>query len=409
MTIRVLLIDDDAAVREALGQSLDLADLKPTVVRSYIEAKDYISPEFEGIVVTDIRMPGKDGFAVLELAQNVDPELPVILLTGEGDVPMAVRGISAGAFDFLEKPCAPKDLLAVVQKALRTRDLVLENRKLRRQLEAGDAAERLLFGQSGPAKDLRRRVRAVAKTAAEVLVTGEPGTGTSKVAEVIHLLSAAAMRPFHKVAAASLNPESLAAAFAKAQGGTLFLDEIAALSLAAQFALLDSLETEGATRLIAGTYRDLQAEVNAGQFNPDLFYRLDVMQVHIPSLRERTEDIPVLFSQYVAIACEQAALPQPDITPDVIAGLMSQEWPGNARSLMNAAMRFAMGVSDPVIAGAENLGLSAQMAQVERSLLVAALQKHHGNATVTANALKVPRKTFYDKLARHRIRPEDYR
>lgn len=409
MTTRVLLVDDDVAVREALGQTLELAALRPTVARSYIEAKDHISPEFAGIVVTDIRMPGKDGFALLELAQSVDKELPVILLTGEGDIPTAVRGITAGAFDFLEKPCAPGDLLAVVTKALKTRDLVLENRKLRRQLEAGDAAERLLLGASDLASGLRDRVRAVARTGAGVLVTGEPGTGTAKVAEVIHLLSGAAMRPFHKAAAASLNPEALAAAFKQVGSGTLFLDEIATLSTPAQFALLEWLESDAATRLIAGTYRDLQAEVDAGRFAPDLFYRLDVMRVRIPALRERAEDIPVLFRHFVAIACEQAALHQPEITPEVIAGLMAQDWPGNARSLMNAAMRFAMGLSDPVSGAGENQGLAAQMAQVERSLLVAALQKNTGNATRAADALKLPRKTFYDKLTRHRIRPEDYR
>ena len=145
---RVLLVDDDASVREALGQTLELADLVPTLAGSYIEAKDHITPRFEGVIVTDIRMPGKDGFALLDFAQSVDAELPVILLTGEGDVPMAVRGISSGAFDFLEKPCAPQDLIAVVEKALKTRALVLENRRLKRQVAQGDAAARLLRGTS---------------------------------------------------------------------------------------------------------------------------------------------------------------------------------------------------------------------------------------------------------------------
>jgi two-component system C4-dicarboxylate transport response regulator DctD len=409
MISRVLLVDDDAAVREALGQSLELADLSPVLAGSYIEAKDHIAPGFEGVVVTDIRMPGKDGFALLEYAQGVDAELPVILLTGEGDIPMAVRGISAGAFDFLEKPCAPKDLIAVVRKALRTRALVLENRRLKRQLEAGDAASRMLFGESPQAEELRQRVRAVARASAEVLVTGEPGTGTSKVAEVIHLLSGAAMGPFHKVPAAALGPEALAGAFEKAEGGTLFLDEVAELPPPAQYALLERLESGGGVRVIAGTYRDLLALCEEGRFNPDLFYKLDVMRVRIPSLRERKQDIPVLFRHYVAIACEQAALPVPEITPEVISGLMAQDWPGNARALMNAAMRFAMGVPDPAEGADASLGLAEQLAQVERSLLVAALQRSGGNATRAAEELKLPRKTFYDKLARHGIRPEAYR
>ncbi len=409
MIARVLLVDDDAAVREALGQTLELADLKPTLVGSFIEAKDHIATDFEGVIVSDIRMPGKDGFALLEHSQRVDPDLPVILLTGEGDIPMAVKGISSGAFGFLEKPCAPKDLLAVVEKALRTRAMVLENRTLKLQLERGDAAARLLFGHSQLARDLRERVRSVARASAEVLVTGEPGTGTAKVAEVIHQLSGAAMRPFHKVAAAALTPEALADAFAHAEGGTLFLDEVAALAPATQLALLERLESGTGTRIIAGTYTDIATLALEGKFNPDLFYKLDVMRVHIPSLRERAEDIPILFRHYVSIACDQAALPMPDIGPEVVARLLAQDWPGNARSLMNTAMRFAMGVSEPGLAEDEDPGLAEQLARFERSLLVAALDRNQGNATGAARVLKLPRKTFYDKLARHGIRAEDHR
>ncbi|KGB82021.1 chemotaxis protein CheY [Rhodovulum sp. NI22] len=408
MSRKVLLVDDDPPVREALGQTLELAGLSPVLAGSYIEAKDHVTLGFEGVVVTDIRMPGKDGFALLEFSQRIDPDLPVILLTGEGDIPMAVRGISAGAFDFLEKPCAPREFVAIVEKALKTRTLVLENRRLKRQVESGDAAARMLFGESRQADELRARVRSAARSSAEVLITGAPGTGTSKVAEVIHLLSAGSLRPFQKLAAASASPESLAGAFAAAEGGSLFLDELAALGPAAQFTLLELLDGDGGPRVIAGTYRDLDAEVAEGRFNPDLFYKLDVMRVRIPALRERPDDIPVLFRHYVSIACEQAALPQPEITTDVIARLMAQDWPGNARSLMNAAMRFAMGLNE-VEQVEEQAGLAEQLARVEKSLLIEALRRADGHATEAAKALKLPRKTFYDKLARHGIRPEAYR
>ncbi len=178
--------------------------------------------------------------------------------------------------------------------------------------------------------------------------------------------------------------------------------------MAAQFALLDLIDSHSGTRVIAGTYRDLAREAAEGRFNPDLFYKLDVMRVRIPALKERTEDIPVLFRHYVAIACEQSDLPMPEITPEVIAGLMAQDWPGNARGLMNAAMRFAMGLHEAQeYTGAP--GLSAQMARVERTLLIEELTRRNGNATEAAAALKLPRKTFYDKLARHGIRAEDYR
>lgn len=407
MTTSVLLVDDDKAVREALGQTLELAGLRPVLAGSYIEAKDHVTPGFDGVVVSDIRMPGKDGFDLLTHVLAVDADLPVIFLTGEGDIPMAVRGMAAGAFEFLEKPCGPKDLLAVVEKALRTRALVLENRRLKRQAEQGDAAQRLLVGQSRPADELRAQARAAARTQADVLIVGEAGTGTSKVAEVIHLLSGAAMRPFVKLPAAGLSPGDVIRAVSEAATGTLFLDEISALAPAAQFTLVGQLDETGRARVIAGCARDLAAAVAEDKFNADLFYKLDVMRVRIPPLRERSEDIPALFRHFVAQACEQAALPMPDIGPDVIARLMAQDWPGNSRSLMNAAMRFSLGLNETGETG--EMGLAERLAQVERSLLIEALTRHRGAASETARALKLPRKTFYDKLARYGIRPEDYR
>lgn len=407
MTRRVLLIDDEREVREALGQTLELADLDPLLAGSFVEAKDHIDARFDGVIVTDIRMPGRDGFHLLSHVRSLDADLPVILLTGEGDVPMAVRAMAEGAHGFLEKPCAPSDFLAVVEKALKARALVLENRRLRLEVEAGDAAARMLLGQSRQAQEMRGQIRAVARGSSEVLVTGEAGSGTSKVAEVIHLLSAAASHPFVKRGAAGLAVEALDDNIAAAKAGSLYLDEVGMLPVAAQYALLDRLEGGLPVRVLAGTTRDLATEVSEGRFNADLYYRLDLMRVRIPSLRERKEDIPLLFRHYVAQACEQANLPEPPIPADVLGRLMAQDWPGNARSLMNAAMRFAMGLGEAQ--EAEGLGLAEQMAQVERSLLIEALRRQGGHATEAAKALKLPRKTFYDKLARHGLRPEDYR
>ena len=407
MIRKVLLVDDDRAVREALSQTFMLADLQPIPTGSYIEAKDHISATFPGVIVSDIRMPGKDGFALLDLVRGVDADLPVILLTGEGDIPMAVRGITGGAFDFLEKPCAPSDLLAVVQKALKTRALVLENRALKRALQSGDAAARMIFGRSALAEELRDRVRTLARTSANVLITGEPGTGIPKIAEVIHLISAASARPFRKIAAATTSPASLAEAFDSAEGGSIFIEEVSELTPAAQWALQDLMDGDGTARVLAGTHRDLGAETSAGRFHAELFLRLDAMRLRIPALRERPEDIPVLFRSYVAQACEQAALPEPPITPQVVAHLMAQDWPGNSRALMNAAMRFSLGLMELGEDG--ETGLAGQLARVERTLLEDALRRHQGNATLAAQTLVLPRKTFYDKLARYGIRPEDFR
>jgi len=411
MTRRVMIVDDEKDVRTALGQTVELADLTPLRAGSFIEAKDYIDETFDGVIVTDIRMPGRDGFFLLDHVRKVDPDLPVILLTGEGDIPMAVKAMSEGAFGFLEKPCGAKELLSVVQKALKARALVMENRKLKLELDRGDAAARMLVGVSQSSQMLRDRVRAVGRANAEVLITGEQGTGTPKIAEIIHLLSAAASRAFVKRPAAQLSADDLAQALVQADGGTLYLDEVTALAPAVQFALLDALESGSTVRVVSGTSRDIDEAVAQGQFSMDLFYRLDLMRIHVPALRERTEDIPVLFRHYVAQACEQANLPEPVISSDLIASLIAQDWPGNARGLMNAAMRFAMGMGGDAVGqnAGEGLGLAEQLAQVERSLLIDALQRAQGRSGQAAEALKLPRKTFYDKLARHGVKPDDYR
>ncbi len=407
MTKRVLLVDDDRDIREALGQTVELAGMRPTLAGSFVEAKDLLTRSFAGVIVSDIRMPGRDGFHLLDYVREIDPELPVILLTGEADIPMAVRAMSAGAYDFLEKPCAPQNFVTIVARAQTARALVLENRRLKSELEAGDAASRMLVGRSQLSEELRNQARAAARAGTEVLIIGEPGSGTPKMAEVIHLLSDAAARPFVKRAAASLDGAGLDAAITEAGQGTLYLDEIISLSPALQLTLLDRLEEGGIARIIAGATRSLSEAMAAGQFNPELFYRLDLMRVRIPSIRERPEDIPVLFQHYVSLACEQANLEPREITAKTTARLVAQDWPGNARALMNAAMRFALGLDDDDDQAAG--GLSAQMAQVERSLLIAALQRHHGRVTDVVKELKLPRKTFYDKLTKHKLRAEDYR
>lgn len=408
MTTKVLIVDDDAAVREALRQTIELADLHATTAGSFIEAKDHILRDFPGVIVSDIRMPGRDGFHLLTYTQDVDPELPVILLTGEGDIPMAVSAMGKGAFDFLEKPCAPKDLIGVVERALKTRSLVLENRRLKLQLETGDPAARMLFGTSGLANDLRSRVRSVARTTAEVLVTGQQGVGISKVAEVVHLCSPLSKGPFGKHSAAGMDVGRFQEAVAAAASGSLFLDEITAMPMETQFSLVTLMEQGDHPRLIFGSTADLKAAVDESKLHGELFYRLDAMQVRIPSLAERPEDIPVLFRHYVAQAAEQAGLVAPEITPEVIADIMARDWPGNARALMSVAMRFALGLHDEGESEGA-LGLAEQMAQVERSLLQEALRRAQGRAAAAAEALKLPRKTFYDKLAKHGLRPEDFR
>ena len=412
MSNTVLLVDDDAAVREALGQTLELAEINCIAAGSFVVAADHITAEFDGVIISDIRMPGRDGFHLLAQAHRIDPDLPVILLTGEGDIPMAVKAMGEGAFDFLEKPCAAKDLLAVVERALKTRSLVLENRALRQLVESGDPAARMIFGSSKMAQDLRSHVRRVAQAQGDVLVRGAQGSGISKIAEVIHLSSLRSKRPFLKRAASDLDAAALGEAFAAGEGGSLFIDEITMLPAQTQLALAEVLDAGASTRLIAGDTRDMEAQMQEGRFNTDLYYRLTVMPVRVPALSERPEDIPVLFRRYVAQAAEQSGRTAPPVSADLEAALMARDWPGNARALMSEAMRFVMGITDatPAVANVDaGVGLTAQMAQVEQSLIEGALRRAQGHATEAARALKLPRKTFYDKCTRYGIKPEDFR
>ena len=399
--IDVLLVEDDAPVREALSQTLELADLQVVRAGSFLAAEPRLTRDLDGVVVSDIRMPGRDGFHLLAHARRIDPDLPVILLTGEGDVPTALRGMAEGAFAFLEKPCAPDALVETVRRALRLRRTTLDARRARGALEGGDAAARMLVGISPAAQAMRDRARAVARGAGEVLIHGEPGSGTSKVAEVIHLLGPNATGPFVKRSAPALNAAELDEALARAAGGSLFLDHVDALAPVLQHRLTEG----GSVRLLAATHRD-PADL-AGLLIPDLYYRLDALRLHIPPLRDRPSDIPVLFRHYLALACEQADLPVPEVPPDMQSRMMARDWPGNARALMNHAMRYAMGLEEEV--GTGRAGLADRMRAVERAILIETLTRHHGQATAAARDLDLPRKTFYDKLARHGLRPEEFR
>ncbi len=405
MNARVLLVEDDPPVREALAQTLELAGIAVTPAGSFVVAKDHVSDAFEGVIVSDIRMPGKDGMALLEFVQKTDPDLPVILLTGEGDIPMAVKALGNGAFDFLEKPCPTEQLVATVQRALESRRVALDDRRFKAGIQAGDAASRLLFGHSVPAERLRDQCRQIARVPGAILIEGAPGSGHSRVAEVLHLLSDRVSGPFVKVGAAGLEPAQLQEALKAAEAGSLFLNEVTKLPGASQFALLDALERADC-RVLAGTTRDTAATMAAGALDADLFYQLEGLSVRIPALRERPEDIPVLFRHYVALAAEQSGVEPRAVPPGLLASLMSRDWPGNGHALMNTAMRFVLGLSP---AGGPETSLAEKMAQIEASLLIDALTRHRGNVTGTALALKLPRKTLYDKLARCGIRAEDYR
>ncbi|WP_161555924.1 helix-turn-helix domain-containing protein [Mangrovicoccus ximenensis] len=237
-----------------------------------------------------------------------------------------------------------------------------------------------------------------------MLVTGPDGANTPKIADVIRRLAGREAEIFERRVSAGLSVADLGAAFGAVGAGTLFLDEVAALPADTQFALLERLDAGTEALLIAGTYKDLGAEPG---FNADLRLQLDAVRVDIPALKDRVEDIPDLFLYYVADIAERSRVPVPPVPDGYLADLMARDWPGNARALMNEATQFVLGLEGPE--AGEGLGLAEHMAQVEKTLLVRALQRNGGAASRAAEELKLPRKTFYDKLARHGLKPEDYR
>lgn len=449
LDLRVLLVDDEAEVRAALAQTLDLADIPVETADSVAAAEAALTRAPPGAIVTDLRMPGADGFALLAAARAIDPEIPIILLTGHGDVPLAVRAMTEGAYDFLEKPASTARLVDVLRRALDRRALVLENRALRRRVDQLDGlrlsgrATRLILGDAPASIAFRERLEAVAAAAADVLILGETGSGKEGAARALHALSDRRRGPFVAVNCGALDADTAAAElfgqeagaypgarigrpgrFEAAEGGVLFLDEVESLPLSLQPQLLRALaEREvrraGAAepvridiRVIAAAKADLKDEVAAGRFREDLFYRLDVARVRAPSLRDRIEDAPLLFSALV----EQAGGDAAAITGDVAARLMAHDWPGNVRELRNVAERFAQGLgltigddSDPGASGGSARGLAEQVEAFERRVIVDALNTASGRVAAAAEALSLPKKTLYDKLSRYGLTSAEFR
>ncbi|MCQ4271234.1 sigma-54 dependent transcriptional regulator [Pseudomonas kuykendallii] len=435
--VEVLLIDDDPHLRQALSQTLDLAGLKVLALDSADGVGERLDADWPGVVVSDIRMPGVDGLQLLEALHAKDPGLPVLLITGHGDVPLAVQAMRAGAYDFLEKPFPSENLLDSVRRALDLRRLQLDNRSLRLALADRHELSGRLLGQSAPTRRLREQIGALAATNADVLILGETGSGKEVVARALHELSARRNGPFVAINAGALAESVVeselfgheAGAFTGAQkrrigkfehanGGTLFLDEIESMSLDVQVKLLRLLqerivERMGSNQLIpldirvvAATKEDLRQAADQGRFRADLYYRLNVAPLRIPPLRERGEDALLLFEHFAEAASARHRLPPRELQPLQRAMLLRHAWPGNVRELQNAAERFALGLelaldnhapSLPAVQG----GLSEQVEAFERALIAAELSRPHGSMRSLAEALGLPRKTLHDKLRKH--------
>lgn len=436
----VILVDDEKDVRRATSQKLELEDFKVECFARADRALERIGRGFAGVLVSDIKMPQKDGLTLLREVREIDPDLPVILVTGHGDVPLAVKAMQAGAYDFLEKPFAPSRLLDAVTRATEKRRLTLENRDLRSRLEQQDALEAMLVGRAKPMVELRKRLRAIAATDADVLILGDTGTGKELAARALHQLSERAGRPFVAINMAALPADTIeselfgheAGAFAHAhrarvgkfehaRGGVLFLDEIGAVPLALQAKLLRAIEDRMIERLgsnerieldvrfLASSKEDLATAVQEGRFRDDLYYRLNVVTVTLPAMSLRMDDAPRLFQHLVTQAAlryrREAAAP----SPEILAQVAARDWPGNVRELRNAADRYVLGLGlDEDAPAAIASSLAEQVNGFEKNAIAAALVGHQGNLKATYEALGLSRKTLYEKMHKYGLRREDF-
>ena len=440
MSAQVIVVDDEAAIREAVQQWLELSGCDVRTCASAAEALALVDRDFPGIVVSDVRMPGSDGLQLLDKLLQVDTDLPVILVTGHGDVPMAVQALRQGAYDFIEKPFTPERLLDSVRRALDKRRLVCENRQLRRQVADKGRIESQLIGISRPMENLRRQILELAGTSVNVLIRGETGSGKERVARSLHDFSPRASKAFAALNCAAI-PETIfeselfgheSGAFTGAQarrigriehadGGTLFLDEVESLPLAQQVKLLRVLQEKTLERLgsnksiqvdlrvISAAKPDLLDEVKAGRFREDLVYRLNVATLHIPPLRERREDIPLLFEHFAHEAALRHGREAPPLAPSELARLLGHDWPGNVRELINAAERHALGLSSPPPAERfAGQALAQQLETFEAQCLHNALLHCQGNITAVMEMLQLPRRTLNEKMQRHGLARGDY-
>ncbi len=443
----VTLVDDDADLLRATAQTLMLHGYDVHAHGNAEAALAQLDSGYAGVVVTDVRMPGMDGLAFFRHVRRRDPDIPVILITGHGAIPRAVQAMRDGAYDFLAKPYPSDMLLAAIGRAAEKRRLLLENRQLRQTAQETDFDEQAFIGATPAMQRIKDTLRHVAGADVDVLIEGETGTGKEVVATVLHRLSGRRDRPLVAINCGAL-PETVIeselfghepGAFTGAQrkrigriehagGGTLFLDEIESMPPAVQVKLLRVLESRQVAPLGTNEVRDVDlrvvaaAKVDLGdpavrarfQFRDDLYYRLNVVTVHLPPLRERREDIPLLFAHYVGLAARRFRRDVPVLSGAIRDHLAQYGWPGNIRELAHYAERFVLGVLPPATRAdadtpsGEPPTLHQRVERHEAHLIRQALAENGGDVRATLHALGLPRKTFYDKLRKHGIDRQSY-
>jgi two-component system nitrogen regulation response regulator NtrX len=451
MAHRVLVVDDDPGIRDALRMILEYEGYEVLTAPDGKTALSDLETNPPDAILLDIKMPGMDGFEALDRIVAREGAPPVLMISGHGDIATAVEATRRGAVDFLEKPPQRERILVSVRNALSRNSLVSENERLRRRLEE----ESVLVGKTGAMTKLREEVARAAPTTATVLIMGESGTGKELVAREIHKGSRVAGGPFIQVNCAAI-PEELIESelfghekgsftgavrkqtgkFVEADTGTIFLDEVGDMSARAQAKVLRVLEAGevepvGAprvrqvnVRVIAATNRDLTESIKEGKFREDLYFRLNVVPIRTPPLRERTDDVAELVEHFTRLYSERDNRRPRRFAPSALGVLKARSWPGNVRELKNLVERvLIMGDADPI--GAKDLPPEARVAPTEiserglalstlsefkeyaeREFLVAKLRENGWNISRTAEMIRTPRSNLYKKIDHHKISRE---
>jgi two-component system response regulator HydG len=448
---KVLLVDDETGILEALQILMRGEGYEVAVARNGREALEAIESARPDIVVSDIRMPGVTGLEVLARARQVDPEIAVILMTAQASLQSAVRAVNEGAYYYLQKPFANDELLAILSRAAEARTLKVENRALKREIKRRERRGDKPIGRSRNFVEVLKLAETVAPTDSTILITGESGTGKEVVSRYIHSLSDRSEAAFSSINCGAL-PESLLESelfghvkgsftgavrdkeglLVAARGGTFFLDEVAEMSPATQVKLLRALQERevipvGSTeavavdvRLIAATNRELEEEIRKGTFRSDLYYRLNVIALHLPPLRERKEDVPLLAAHFFERLAGKGNGGQPkELSPEAIEVLMRYDWPGNVRELENALERAAVVAKEQVIQPdvlpdrvreaptprliSDQPPANPSMEVIERAYILWVLQAEGGNKSRAAEVLGIDPSTLYRKLNRYGI------
>jgi two-component system nitrogen regulation response regulator NtrX len=452
MSRRVLVVDDEKGIREALKQLLEFEEIEVQTCASGGEALQ-VYPAFRPhLVFLDVKMQGMDGLETLAKLRQLDPHAQIVMISGHGTIQTAVEATQLGAYDFLEKPLDTDRILLTLRNALQHVELTSQNRRLKEEVHA----QYEIVGSSKAIRQVIERIEKVAPTEARVLVTGENGTGKELVACAIHALSPRAEGPFVEVNCAAIPTELIESElfghvkgsftgaiadrpgkFELADGGTLFLDEIADMSASAQAKVLRALQDGVITRVgsgkpitvnvrvVAATNKDLPREIQEGRFREDLLYRLNVVPIEVPPLRERRADIPQLVQHFIALLARTSGLPPRPIAADAVRRLAAADWPGNIRELRNALERLLIlapgsevteaDVQQIVEARGRDGGRQVPAAgsflgaktfeefkqEAERVFLVAKLKEHDWNVSETARTLDMPRSNLYKKIERY--------